>query len=284
MAAEPDYSDLSAVFVNCTLKRSPEVSNTQGLMDASIRLMREHGVAVERIRFVDHDVATGVYPDMREYGWQYDAWPDEIWPKVEAADILVIGGPIWLGDNSSVTKRLVERLYAMSGEQNARGQDVYYGKVGGAIITGNEDGIKHAETMSIERRARVIATASSRSPPGSPSEPKFDSRRPCGVRPKPIEKITRSRLWATACSSVSTVNGSARSRRMKSERSVRLANAASTDWCTRAAWRALAVMTMSDSRGRFTACSMTSSTTFMTSASRLSTVPVTGSGSPLPRT
>ncbi|WP_282573464.1 flavodoxin family protein [Agromyces sp. C10] len=143
MAAEPDFSDLTALFVNCTLKRSPETSNTQGLMDSSIRLMREHGVSVESIRFVDHDVATGVYPDMREYGWQYDAWPDEIWPKVEDADILVIGGPIWLGDNSSVTKRLIERLYAMSGEQNAKGQYVFYGKVGGAIITGNEDGIKH---------------------------------------------------------------------------------------------------------------------------------------------
>jgi multimeric flavodoxin WrbA len=143
MAAEPDYSDLSAVFVNCTLKRSPEVSNTQGLMDASIALMREHGVTVETIRFVDHDVATGVYPDMREYGWQFDAWPEEIWPKVEDADILVIGGPIWLGDNSSVTKRLIERLYAMGGEKNAKGQYVFYGKVGGAIITGNEDGIKH---------------------------------------------------------------------------------------------------------------------------------------------
>jgi multimeric flavodoxin WrbA len=143
MAAEPDFSDLSAVFINCTLKRSPETSNTQGLMDASIELMRDHGVAVETIRFIDHDVATGVYPDMREYGWQYDAWPDEIWPKVEAADILVIGGPIWLGDNSSVTKRLIERLYAMSGERNAKGQYAFYGKVGGAIITGNEDGIKH---------------------------------------------------------------------------------------------------------------------------------------------
>jgi multimeric flavodoxin WrbA len=143
MAAEPDFSDLRAIFVNCTLKRSPETSNTQGLMDASIKLMRDHGVAVESIRFVDHDVATGVYPDMREYGWQYDAWPEEIWPKVEAADILVIGGPIWLGDNSSVTKRLIERLYAMGGEKNAKGQYVFYGKVGGAIITGNEDGIKH---------------------------------------------------------------------------------------------------------------------------------------------
>jgi multimeric flavodoxin WrbA len=143
MAADPDYSDLSAVFVNCTLKRSPEVSNTQGLMDASIRLMRRHGVAVESLRLVDHDVATGVQPDMREHGWQYDAWPDEIWPKVEAADILVVGGPIWLGDNSSITKRLIERLYAMSSETNATGQYVFYGKVGGAIITGNEDGIKH---------------------------------------------------------------------------------------------------------------------------------------------
>lgn len=143
MAAEPDFSDLRAVFINCTLKRSPETSNTQGLMDSSVELMRDHGVAVETIRFVDHDVATGVYPDMREHGWQFDAWPDEIWPKVEAADILVIGGPIWLGDNSSVTKRLIERLYAMSGERNAKGQYVFYGKVGGAIITGNEDGIKH---------------------------------------------------------------------------------------------------------------------------------------------
>lgn len=143
MAAEPDFSDLRAVFINCTLKRSPETSNTQGLMDSSIELMRDHGVAVETIRFVDHDVATGVYPDMREYGWQYDAWPEEIWPRIEDADILVIGGPIWLGDNSSVTKRLIERLYAMSGERNAKGQYVFYGKVGGAIITGNEDGIKH---------------------------------------------------------------------------------------------------------------------------------------------
>ena len=143
MAEQPDYSDLRAVFINCTLKRSPEVSHTQGLMDASIKLMRDHGVHVDAIRLIDHDIATGVYPDMREHGWQYDAWPEEVWPLVDAADILVVGGPIWLGDNSSVTKRLIERLYAMSGEKNERGQYVYYGKVGGAIITGNEDGIKH---------------------------------------------------------------------------------------------------------------------------------------------
>ncbi|WP_353826393.1 flavodoxin family protein [Agromyces sp. SYSU T0242] len=140
---DSDFGDLRACVVNCTLKRSSEVSNTQGLLDASIALMREHGVVVDVLRLIDHDVATGVHPDMREHGWEVDAWPDEVWPRIEAADILLVGGPIWLGDNSSVTKRLIERLYAMSGMRNDRGQYVYYGKVGGAVITGNEDGIKH---------------------------------------------------------------------------------------------------------------------------------------------
>lgn len=142
------YDDLRAVFINCTLKRSPEVSNTQGLMDHSIALMRSRGVAVECFRFIDHDVATGVYPDMREHGWATDAWLDELWPSITAADILVIGGPLWLGDNASITRKLIERLYAMSGLYNDKGQYVYYGKTGGAIITGNEDGVKHA-AMSI---------------------------------------------------------------------------------------------------------------------------------------
>lgn len=141
---DTDYSDLRAVFLNCTLKRSPDLSHTQGLMDRSISLMRAQGVGVETLRVIDHDIATGVYPDMREHGWESDAWPDEIWPKIERADIVVIGGPLWLGGNASVTRRLIERLYAMSGLFNEKGQYIYYGKVGGAILTGNEDGAKHA--------------------------------------------------------------------------------------------------------------------------------------------
>ena len=60
----------AALFINCTLKRSPEVSNTQGLMDISIEIMRRNGVAVESIRAVDHEIATGVWPDMTEHGWE----------------------------------------------------------------------------------------------------------------------------------------------------------------------------------------------------------------------
>ncbi|PPL15874.1 flavodoxin family protein [Microterricola pindariensis] len=137
-----DYAGLRALFINCTLKRSPEVSNTQGIIDLSAGLMRRQGVHVDVLRAIDHDIATGVYPDMTEHGWATDEWP-AIFDTVRAADIVVVAGPIWLGDNSSVTKRIVERLYAMSGLFNDAGQYVYYGKVGGAIITGNEDGVKH---------------------------------------------------------------------------------------------------------------------------------------------
>ncbi len=144
MADKPatDYSDLKAVYLNCTLKKSPGVSNTQGLIDISEKILQAQRVSTKVIRVIDHNVATGVYPDMREQGWDYDDWP-EIWKDVAAADILIIAGPIWLGDNSSVTKQVIERLYAHSGELNEAGQWTYYGKAGGCLITGNEDGVKH---------------------------------------------------------------------------------------------------------------------------------------------
>jgi multimeric flavodoxin WrbA len=137
-----DYSDLSALFINCTLKRSPEVSNTQGLMDKSMAVMRSQGVAVECIRTIDHELAIGVWPDMTEHGWERDEWP-EIYEKVLAAEILVLGMPIWLGEKSSVATHVIERLYGNSSLLNDQGQWAYYGRVGGCIVTGNEDGIKH---------------------------------------------------------------------------------------------------------------------------------------------
>lgn len=142
MADEYDFSDLTAMFINCTLKPSPEISNTDGLMDVSRAIMRKHGVTIDDLRAVDEDIAPGVYPDMTEQGAASDAWP-AITRRVMAADILVIGTPIWLGDKSSVCTRIIERLYSLSGELNDQGQYAFYGKVGGLIVTGNEDGIKH---------------------------------------------------------------------------------------------------------------------------------------------
>ena len=137
-----EYSDLRAVFVNCTLKKSPALSHTQGLADMSVALMRQNGVAVEVIRAVDHDIPVGVYPDMTEHGWPSDEWP-ALWERVMAADILVLCTPIWLGEKSSVCTKVIERLYGNSALLNDKGQYAYYGRVGGCIVTGNEDGIKH---------------------------------------------------------------------------------------------------------------------------------------------
>jgi multimeric flavodoxin WrbA len=143
MTSQPyDFAGLRAMFINCTLKRSPEPSHTQGLMDVSRAIMEKHGIATEVVRAADHDIAPGVYPDMTERGWDRDDWP-ELWPRILAADILVIGTPIWLGDKSSVCTRVIERLYSQSGQTNDDGQYVFYGRVGGCIITGNEDGSKH---------------------------------------------------------------------------------------------------------------------------------------------
>ncbi len=104
--------------------------------------MERNGVAVAHLHLVDHHVPPGIYPDMTEHGYDRDDWP-KLWEKVLAADILVIGTPIWLGEESSVCRVLIERLYAMSAMLNDKGQSVFYGKVGGTIVTGNEDGIKH---------------------------------------------------------------------------------------------------------------------------------------------
>lgn len=138
----PRFDGLRALFINTTLKRSPEASNTEGLIRRSSTIMRQHGVQVDHLRAVDHDIATGVWPDMTEHGWTTDEWP-AIFGRVLDAHILVLCGPIWLGDNSSVMKRVIERLYACSSLLNEDGQYAYYGRVGGCLITGNEDGIKH---------------------------------------------------------------------------------------------------------------------------------------------
>ena len=138
-----DFSNLKVLYINCTLKKAPQKSHTGTLMDVSKTIMVNEKVQVDEIRLIDHEVPPGVYPDMTEHGYEKDEWPI-IFKRVMEADILIVGTPLWLGEKSSICQKLIERLYGMSGETNSKGQYVFYGKVGGCIITGNEDGIKHA--------------------------------------------------------------------------------------------------------------------------------------------
>lgn len=132
---------MKALFINCSIKKNKAESHTQKLIDKVAGIMSTEGVDVEQIYALDHDIAFGMIKDGKEEG-QKDDWP-EIQNKIMAADILVIGTPIWLGVKSSVATQVIERMYAYSGDRNDKDQYLYYGKTGGCIITGNEDGIKH---------------------------------------------------------------------------------------------------------------------------------------------
>jgi multimeric flavodoxin WrbA len=160
-----DFSDLSALFLNCTLKRSPELSHTEGLIDISRQILEKNGVAVEALRPVDHRLAFGVWPDMKEHGWEEDEWP-EILEKVMAVDILVLGSSIWLGEKTSVCTQVIERLYAASHLLNDAGQYAYYGRVGGCLITGNEDGASQA-VNAIATSTGWPFTANNAAPPNN---------------------------------------------------------------------------------------------------------------------
>jgi len=141
-ASRWDFSDLRAIFLNCTLKKSPEMSHTEGLWQICKAIFEKNGVQVDEVRVIDHQIAFGVWGDMTEHGYERDDWP-QIYERVKTANIVVIGSSIWLGEKTSVCTMLIERLYANSHLLNEQGQYADYGKVGGCLITGNEDGAKH---------------------------------------------------------------------------------------------------------------------------------------------
>src|SRR5213595_3315276 len=130
------FSDLSALFLNCSIKRDRSQSHTQRLMNRAAGIMTAEGVHVEQLYLLDYQVAFGMEKDLTQSGWDRDDWP-VVQEKVLAADILVIGSPIWLGQKSSVATLAVERMYAYSGDRNEKGQYLYYGKTAGCVITGN---------------------------------------------------------------------------------------------------------------------------------------------------
>ncbi len=115
-----DFSELKVMYINCTLKKSPQESHTKTLMKVSKTIMTKENVKVDEIRLVDHQIASGVYSDMTEYGWEVDKWP-KLSKKVLDADVLIVGTPIWLGEKSSEAQKLIERLYSMSSQTNDKG-------------------------------------------------------------------------------------------------------------------------------------------------------------------
>jgi multimeric flavodoxin WrbA len=129
---------MNALVLNCTLKRSPEPSNTDALAETVVRSLEQRGATVTAVRAVDHDIAPGVRSDEGDG----DAWP-AIRLRVLDAEILILATPTWLGRPSSVAQRVLERLDALISEQDDDGRPVAYNRVAGVVVTGNEDGAHH---------------------------------------------------------------------------------------------------------------------------------------------
>ncbi|WP_431800706.1 flavodoxin family protein [Halobacillus andaensis] len=130
---------MKALFLNASLKKSDQPSNTEGLAQEVIDLFSKEGVDSEIVRLADYYIPYGIEKDVGDG----DEWP-QVFEKVKAADIVILASPVWLGEKSSLATVAMERLYGSSSETNDKGQSVYYNKVAGAVVTGNEDGAKHA--------------------------------------------------------------------------------------------------------------------------------------------
>ena len=141
---------LTAVAFNCTLKSSGEASSTELLLGQIIAAMQPHGVEGDIVRVVDHDVKPGVTSDEG----QGDAWP-KLRQQVLDADIFILGTPIWLGQPSSVCKRVLERMDAFLSETDDEGRMVSYGRVACIAVVGNEDGAHHVTAELYQALADV---------------------------------------------------------------------------------------------------------------------------------
>lgn len=130
---------MRAIFLNATLKRSPEPSSTVELSAFVGERLAEHDVEVEHVRLVDHVIEPGV---VSEAVTGNDEWP-ALRERVAAADIVVFATATWLGQPTSVIKRALERMDAMLAETSPDGTPLAWNKVAGFIVVGNEDGAHH---------------------------------------------------------------------------------------------------------------------------------------------
>lgn len=152
MTSDRPAEPLTVLAFNCTLKnsRSGKTSSTGILLDQLLAALADNGGTSKVIRAADYDIKPGVTSDEGDG----DEWP-ALRREIIACDILVIGSPIWLGQPSSIAKRVLERMDAFLGEKDARGRMPSYGKVAIVAAVGNEDGAHHVSAELIQALTEV---------------------------------------------------------------------------------------------------------------------------------
>lgn len=130
---------MKAIVLNCTLKASPEVSNTELLANVMIESLEALGCKVTMYRIAEMNIPPGVSSEAIS---EEDEWP-ELHDEILDSEILVMASPTWLGHPSSVAQKVLERLDRMISETDDSDLPVAYNKVAGVVVTGNEDGAHH---------------------------------------------------------------------------------------------------------------------------------------------
>ncbi|MEA2875760.1 MAG: hypothetical protein QOF14_956 [Hyphomicrobiales bacterium] len=151
---------LKVLAFNCTLKSpsSKEKSSTRVLLEQLMDALKEHGAKGDIVRAVAHNIKPGVKSGEGEG----DDWP-ALRQRVVDADIIVMATPIWLGQPSSVAKRVMERMDAFLNETDEKNRMPSYGKVAIVVVVGNEDGAHHCAAELIQALTEVGFTV----PPGA---------------------------------------------------------------------------------------------------------------------
>jgi len=129
---------MKAFILNCTLKQSPSLSNTEALADVLRKELETRGVQAEIYRLADYNVPPGTASDEGEH----DEWP-QLRQKILGADIFIMASPTWVGRMSSMAMKAIERMDAMLSEKDEDSRPVTFNHVAGFVVTGNEDGAKH---------------------------------------------------------------------------------------------------------------------------------------------
>jgi multimeric flavodoxin WrbA len=130
---------MKALVLNCTLKASPAISNTEALAKEVIAELERLGVETKLIRVADHNVITGIKSASQGKG---DGWP-AILKELLASEILIIATPTWMGTLSSMAMRVLERINGLYSATDKQGRPVTFNKVAGFVVTGEEDGARH---------------------------------------------------------------------------------------------------------------------------------------------
>ncbi|MEX0790072.1 MAG: flavodoxin family protein [Actinomycetota bacterium] len=129
---------MKALVLNCSLKATPEQSNTEALASVLVEELVSNGVETEAVRLADLNVPPGISTDLGEG----DEWP-QVHDKLLECEILIFATPTWLGHPSSIAQKALERMDAMISETDDDGLPVAYNRVAGVVVTGNEDGAHH---------------------------------------------------------------------------------------------------------------------------------------------